>query len=1357
LQGQNASSELSLLGIPYTCTTCAGMLLLTRLAALQLLLALLCSSVHANAWVKLRGGAAVGAHPSTAQPSLAEAQADVSQRQQHVDDEIAAAPEAELDEALYSRQLFVLGKSAMLRMGKADVLITGLSGLGAEIAKNVILAGVRSVTLHDERCASLEDLSSQFCFTPDSVGKPRAATSLEHLRELNPYVDVRLLNGSLPLEAVGSGQYSVVCCVDETLAHQLQLNEACRASGCKFVAASSRGAFASAFCDFGDSFVVDDATGAEPLLALVSRVESSEEGRVETVEGERHEFQPGDFVKLDDVELTDSSSSSSSSADFYRDRVFEVLRVAGPTTLYIGDTTGAGSVAVNGRVTQVKRPQTVHFKPLREALAPPAVQQLLVLTDFAKCSAQRMLTVHACFMSLDKFRRQHAGRLPAPGSRTDAAAFLELVRTSPFFTGGNGESPPEADVVRAFARTAAGNLNPVASFYGGLVAQEVLKACSGLFLPLRQFMYYDCIEALPARLSRRECAPRGDRYDGQRAVLGDSVQRALARQKLLLVGAGAIGCELLKNFALMGVACSDAATAIGTTTTADDTSTAAGTTAAAAGDTTAGDAADSGESHCGSVLVTDMDTIEKSNLNRQFLFRARDVGRAKSEAAAAAARTMNPAFAVTPLLKRVGTDTESYFNDDLWMSLDAAVNALDNVEARLYVDSRCVHYSKPLLESGTLGARGNTQVVLPGLTESYGSSVDPAAADIPLCTLKHFPSDTAHTIHWARDVFDGLFRLRPEGANRVLDAVQQQQSDSPQMAATSPLTSLLEELSAQGEAAARTALCDARDDLTLQRSSTAATSSSSSSSSPLTFADCLNWAKAQFHTLFTAEIDGLMKEHPLGSLDDEGDPFWTGARRPPTAQQLDSRIPAHRQFVWWAAVLRARVYGVPVVRSLAELSTRQIAPDSSSSSSSGSDIGSSSSSNSGVSSGSGYVCTDCESADFYASTDDLAQQQQQQQQYDDQQFSSAGSSDSSESGLQQCLAEAAAAAAQQWLSAGCAPLVPLKFEKDDDANGHIDFIAAASNLRALSYGIPTVDRLQTKRIAGKIVPAIATTTAVVAGLTCVELIKLAQRSSSSSSSKQQQQQQQPLSLYKNGFVNLAEPFVAFSEPVEAEPTRWGRGTDRQHTFTMWDRIHVSGARELTVRGLLAQLRRQHGVYSASISAGDALLYASFLHGDDSELLDRSIAELAAAAASNTDEWSRDAPGSSDVSATSAEASHLGRFLDVDVAAEDNEGEELQLPLVRLDLSSSSLGSGAQQHDDYASSSKHDASDDDTSSGAAAAEQQQQSLPKRLWSKLLARATAATATASTSSSDSASSEEVGEQSDADDYYYYDDEQ
>lgn len=64
---------------------------------------------------------------------------------------------------------------------------------------------------------------------------------------------------------------------------------------------------------------------------------------------------------------------------------------------------------------------------------------------------------------------------------------------------------------------------------------------------------------------------------------------------------------------------------------------------------------------------------------------------------------------------------------------------------------------------------------------------------------------------------------------------------------------------------------------------------------------------------------------------------------------------------------------------------------------------------------------------------------------------------------------------------------PLQFEKDDDSNGHMDFVASASSLRAIMYSIEPADRLKTKRIAGKIIPAIATATAAVAGLVSTDL------------------------------------------------------------------------------------------------------------------------------------------------------------------------------------------------------------------------------------------------------------------------------
>ncbi len=79
------------------------------------------------------------------------------------------------------------------------------------------------------------------------------------------------------------------------------------------------------------------------------------------------------------------------------------------------------------------------------------------------------------------------------------------------------------------------------------------------------------------------------------------------------------------------------------------------------------------------------------------------------------------------------------------------------------MDRRCVYYRKSLLESGTLGTKGNVQVVIPHLTESYGSSQDPPEKETPICTLKNFPNQIAHTLQWARSEFEGLF-VQP-GAN----------------------------------------------------------------------------------------------------------------------------------------------------------------------------------------------------------------------------------------------------------------------------------------------------------------------------------------------------------------------------------------------------------------------------------------------------------------------------------------------------------------------------------------------------------------------------------------------------------------
>lgn len=90
---------------------------------------------------------------------------------------------------------------------------------------------------------------------------------------------------------------------------------------------------------------------------------------------------------------------------------------------------------------------------------------------------------------------------------------------------------------------------------------------------------------------------QGSRYDGQVAVFGQRIQQQLQGLNLFLVGAGALGCEFLKNFAMMGVA----------------------------------------SGGHGNVTVTDDDVIEKSNLSRQFLFRDHNIGRYSHSCAAGTA------------------------------------------------------------------------------------------------------------------------------------------------------------------------------------------------------------------------------------------------------------------------------------------------------------------------------------------------------------------------------------------------------------------------------------------------------------------------------------------------------------------------------------------------------------------------------------------------------------------------------------------------------------------------------------------------------------------------------------------------
>ncbi|KAF6164867.1 hypothetical protein GIB67_017070 [Kingdonia uniflora] len=1007
---------------------------------------------------------------------------------------------SDIDEDLHSRQLAVYGRETMRRLFASNILISGMQGLGAEIAKNLILAGVKSVTLHDEGTVELWDLSSNFIFSEDDVGKNRALASVQKLQELNNAVVISALTDKLTKEQLSN--FQAVVFTEISLGKAIEFDDYCHTHQppIAFIKTEVRGLFGSVFCDFGSKFTVVDVDGEEPHTGIVASISNGNPSFVSCVDDERLEFQDGDLVVFSEVRgMTQLNDGKPRKVSNTRPYSFTIDEDTAKTDAYLG----------GGIVTQVKQPKVLHFKPLREAIKDPGD---FLLSDFSKFDRPPML--HLAFQALDRFIHE-VGRFPVAGSEEDAQRLISMVNSINDSLGDGRVEELDNEVLKHFAFGSKAVLNPMAAMFGGIVGQEVMKACSGKFHPLFQFLYFDSVESLPsAALDPNDLKPLNSRYDAQISVFGSKLQKKLEEAKLFVVGSGALGCEFLKNLALMGVSCNSK----------------------------------------GKLTLTDDDVIEKSNLSRQFLFRDWNIGQAKSTVAASAVSLINPRLHVEALQNRASPETESVFNDSFWENLNVVVNALDNVNARMYMDQRCIYFQKPLLESGTLGAKCNTQMVIPHLTENYGASRDPPEKQAPMCTVHSFPHNIDHCLTWARSEFEGWLEKTPAEVNAYLSSPNEYSSA----------------MISAGDAQARDNLERVMECLDKDRCET--------------FQDCIAWARIKFEDYFVNRVKQLIFTFPEDSATSTGTPFWSAPKRFPRPLQFSSDDPSHVYFIMAASILRAEMFGILTPdwaknpSKLADAIDRVIVPDFEP--------------KKGVN-----IVTDVNATTLSSSSID-----------------DAAVIENLITRLKDCCKK---------LSSGF-KMNPIQFEKDDDTNYHMDLIAGLANMRARNYSIPEVDKLKAKFIAGRIIPAIATSTAMATGLVCLELYKVLDGS-------------HKLEDYRNTFANLALPLFSMAEPVPPKVIK-----HRDMKWTVWDRWILRG--NPTLRELLQWLQGK-GLSAYSISCGTCLLYNSMFprHKDR---MDRKMVDLA------TEVAKMEIP------------SYRSHF-DVVVACEDEEGDDIDIPQVSI--------------------------------------------------------------------------------------------
>ncbi|EAS04669.2 ubiquitin-activating enzyme E1 (macronuclear) [Tetrahymena thermophila SB210] len=1019
------------------------------------------------------------------------------------------------DENLYSRQMAVYGAETQGKLMKMKVFIYGLQGVGIEVAKNLVLAGPSQVVIYDDNICKSVDQGVNFYIQEKHVknNSTRAEASAEQLQQLNPYCQVTILKGEIDTQVLSS--YNVVVFTDYFNKEKLiEFNNFCREKGIGFIYTANLGLYGCAFVDFGQKHKVFDNNGEDPKHSIVVSITQDKEGLVTTHEDKRHGLVDGDHVTFKEVQgMTEVN-----------DQVYKVT-VKSPFTFTIAqDTSKFKAYQREGIVQQVKVCEEIQFNSLQQSLNNPIApgKDCLEMCDFEKIGRPEQL--HIILNGIFEFCKHNNGQLPQLLNQDHSKQLKEIVHKlleSNKADASNKfkvEEIPD-ELIQNVSLYARAHISPVASFWGGVVAQEIVKF-TGKFTPLRQWLHHEVFECLPDSQVTREVV---DSQNGHYvAIFGKEFQESLSKIKLFLVGAGALGCEYLKMFALMGMS--------------------------------------TGQS--GLVSVTDDDNIETSNLNRQFLFRKENVGKSKSETACQVAKNMNNRLNVKSYKLRVAPENEQFFNDDFWVSLDFVVNAVDNVKARLFVDAQCVWFEKPLFESGTLGTKCNSQIVIPKLTQSYGDSADPPEESIPLCTLKNFPHQIEHTIQWARDYFEGIM---VEGPNELSQFIKNPQEYLSKM---------------QRENEGKSGILRAKLEI-LQKLAIAFNGG--------TYQNCVTLSRELFQEMFTNQIAQLLHSFPLDHKTEEGQPFWSGPKRPPQIIYFDENDEEHINFIQSSANIFAYLFGLKYNTNREEIKkmaksvhVREFKP--------------------------GNVKISTNQND---NTQNVAEDDEQ-------------------------ICTKIADELLKLKISSSKKINTTEFEKDDPTNYHIDYVSAIANLRARNYKITEVDKFKVKLIAGKIIPALATTTAMVVGAVGLEIIKYILK--------------KPITQIKNSFMNLALPMWLFSEPL---PPMKHKDKDYDEIllgpvkaippgFTNWDKIDVVGP--LTVQGLLDYFSQQYQVKLSIISVAKICIYNSY--AGDSERLTQDIAALY--------EKLNKAP-----------ISQFKKFLEITASGETlNDGVDVNMPIVK---------------------------------------------------------------------------------------------
>lgn len=990
----------------------------------------------------------------------------------------------------YSRQIGAYGVETMGKLVKLEALIIGLKGLGIETAKNLVLAGPKKVCIYDPTIVTITDLGSNFFLSEEDVinKKRRDVACLDKLKELNPRCEVDILSVNLCESPELCAGYNVVAVTEiKNLDWLKKANLSVRNNNGVFIYAAAVGLSGFVFSDFGKEFYVRDNNGEECKQYLVKNISKDEKGivMIDDANGGKLAYEDGDYVTFKEVK----GMTSLNNGNPYQ------IKYISPFAFAIGNTSQLGNYISGGIVQQVKVPKLHSYRSFEEAFETPYLQGQIPPdpTDFAKFGRNELL--HVAFQVLHKYYKD-LNCLPCLNDMEAIKPYIEEARK--IYLNGKDENVNNHwikngqdfndEIVECVLKWSASSIVPITSFMGGIVAQEIIKY-TGKFTPINQWLwfdYFECISNIPETADR---TLKNSRYDEQIAILGNEIQNKLHKMNIFMIGAGALGCEFLKEFALMGISCNNKNTN------------------------------NNQQEEGGIVTVTDNDHIEISNLNRQFLFRINDVKKPKSLVASNTVKKFNNNFNVKSLQALVSAETEDQFNEAFWTKQTFIINAVDNIKARKYIDEQCTLYGLPLIDSGTLGTKAHSQMIYPHVTSCYNDKQDPKVEDaVPMCTLHNFPSMIEHCIEYGRDAFNGTFFEGIQDLNKYL-------KDSNQF---------IKDMKKEGNTTIHIIrLTNLKELLYIANSKN--------------FDKCIEMAFKDYTKRFDHNIKQLISLYPEDYKNKDGSAFWIGGKRFPKALPYSADDSQAFSYVACYATLIAQGLELnPLNFDYIYNYTKSIKIPP-------------------------FVI---QNINIKVSDNEEENNANSNQVEID--------ADAEEMKLNNLIQELSNINKS---NINAQNIKAHEFEKDDDNNHHIDYIHSCANLRATNYSIENSDRLKTKLIAGKIVPAIATTTASITGLVALQII------TGLNTNK--------IELMRDGFINLGMNIYLMTEPgpkiqmkdKEMDPILLSATKVIPPGWSVWDKIEIN--QSMTVKDLIEYYNTKYNVDVSIIAYKNISLYIQY--------------------------------------------------------------------------------------------------------------------------------------------------------------------